>query len=163
MFGELIPLGGGDVIPLIKTMLMVGRRESCDIVLRYPNVSSNHCRLTLEAGYWYVEDLNSSNGTKVNGHRVLGRQRLDPGDNITFAKHKFQISFAPQSLGAEGTPPPKVEDDDFMEIMNKSLLESAGLKRQQEAPRRYDPTKENANQLKDLRDRIKKEDDGRGA
>jgi adenylate cyclase len=159
MFGELIPLGGGDVIPLMKSVLLVGRRESCDIVLRYPNVSSNHCRLTLEAGYWYVEDLNSSNGTKVNGHRVLGRQRLDPGDNVTFAKHKFQISFTPQSLGAEGTPPPKMDDDDdFMEIMQKSLLESAGLNRRKEPPRRYDPTNDQANQLKDLRERRKQDD-----
>ena len=35
MYGELIPLGGGDPIPLMKKMLSVGRRESNDIVLRF--------------------------------------------------------------------------------------------------------------------------------
>jgi len=35
-YGELIPLGGGDPIPLLKKNLMVGRRESCDVVLRLP-------------------------------------------------------------------------------------------------------------------------------
>jgi adenylate cyclase len=157
MLGELIPEGGGDVIPLMKAEILVGRRESCDIVLRFPNVSSHHCRLTLEGGYWYVEDLKSSNGTKVNSHRVVGRQRLDPGDHVAFAKHKFQIMFSPATLGAEGTPPPKDEDDDFMEIMTKSLLETAGLQRQKEAGRRYDPNSENPDQLKQLRERRKQE------
>ena len=35
MYGELIPLGGGDPIPLLKKQLLIGRRESCDIVLRF--------------------------------------------------------------------------------------------------------------------------------
>ena len=35
MLGELIPKGGGDSIPLLKEKLLVGRRESCDIVLRF--------------------------------------------------------------------------------------------------------------------------------
>jgi adenylate cyclase len=147
MFGELIPLGGGDNIPLIKRELLVGRRESCDIVLRYPNVSSHHCKLTLEAGYWYVEDLNSSNGTRVNGSRVMGKHRLDPSDNISFAKYKFQIVFNPQQLGAEGPPPPKEDDDEFMQIMNKSLLDRAGLSRKAPPSPRIDPTKKDPNQI----------------
>ena len=45
MYGQLLPLGGGDPIPLLKTELLVGRRESCDIVLRFANVSAHHCQL----------------------------------------------------------------------------------------------------------------------
>ena len=78
MYGELIPLGGGDPIPLLKKTLLVGRRESCDIVLRFPNVSAHHCQLFLNGGYWYVHDLKSRNGVKVNGNRV-SEKRLDPG------------------------------------------------------------------------------------
>ena len=48
MLGELVPVGGGDPIPLIKEKLLVGRRESCDIVLRFANVSAHHCQLTFE-------------------------------------------------------------------------------------------------------------------
>ena len=70
MYGELIPVGGGDTIPLLKKSLLVGRRESCDIVLRFPNVSAHHCQLTLMGGYWYVRDLQSRNGVKVNNNRV---------------------------------------------------------------------------------------------
>jgi adenylate cyclase len=43
MYGELVPVGGGDNIPLLKPNLIVGRRESCDIVLRFANVSGQHC------------------------------------------------------------------------------------------------------------------------
>jgi len=70
MLGELMPQGGGDPIPLLKEVLLVGRRESCDIVLRFANVSAHHCQLVLSGGYWYVKDLKSSNGVKVNGVRI---------------------------------------------------------------------------------------------
>ena len=48
MYGELIPQGGGDPIPLLKKTLLLGRRESCDIVLRFSNVSAHHCQLTVD-------------------------------------------------------------------------------------------------------------------
>ena len=81
MYGELVPLGGGDPIPLLKKKLVIGRRESCDIVLRFPNISSRHCELTLQSGYWYIQDLDSRNGIRVNGVRVeVGEKRVDPGD-----------------------------------------------------------------------------------
>src|SRR5215218_930294 len=79
MYGELIPVGGGDPIPLLKKNLLVGRRESCDIVLRFSNVSAHHCQLTVNNGYWYVKDMESRNGIKVNGVRVT-EKRLTPGD-----------------------------------------------------------------------------------
>ncbi|MBQ6826383.1 MAG: FHA domain-containing protein, partial [Thermoguttaceae bacterium] len=85
MFGTLEPLKGGDEIPLLKEELIVGRNESCDIVLRFSNVSSKHCRLVLAHGYWYAVDLGSSNGTTVDGVRVRDR-RVDPGSRISFAK-----------------------------------------------------------------------------
>ena len=70
MLGELMPVGGGDPIPLLKPNLVIGRRESSDIVLRFPNVSGSHCELVLDGGYWTVRDLGSSNGIKVNGTRT---------------------------------------------------------------------------------------------
>ena len=123
MFGELIPVGGGDPIPLLKKTLLIGRRESCDIVLRFSNVSAHHCELKLTAGYWYVKDLQSRNGVKVNGHRAV-EQRLDPGDQLAVAKHVYDIQYSPVDLGADG-PPPVAEP--AMEILGTSLLERAGL------------------------------------
>ena len=125
MFGELIPVGGGDPIPLLKKNLLVGRRESCDIVLRFPNVSAHHCELTCAGGYWYVRDLDSRNGVKVNGNRVT-EKRLDPGDILAIATHKYQVHYSPAELGATGPPPPDPVEAD---ILGKSLLERAGLDR----------------------------------
>src|SRR5262249_3113439 len=65
--GELVPLGGGDSIPLQREALVIGRRESCDIRMPFPNISGQHCELNFKDGYWTVRDLNSTNGIKVNG------------------------------------------------------------------------------------------------
>jgi adenylate cyclase len=123
MYGELIPAGGGDVIPLLKKTLLVGRRESCDVVLRFSNVSAHHCQLNVNAGYWYVRDMQSRNGVKVNGIRVT-EKRLDPGDTLSIAAHKYEIRYVPVDLGAVGPPPP---DEMETDIFRKSLLERAGL------------------------------------
>ncbi|QDT49949.1 FHA domain-containing protein [Symmachiella dynata] len=123
LLGELVPIGGGDPIPLLKDKLQVGRRPNCDIVLRFPNVSSYHCELELIEGHWLVTDLDSRNGTKVNGERVTRRWAF-PGDQIGFAKHKFEIFYT-----AVGDAPPEVEGAESPEVFGQSLMEKAGLVR----------------------------------
>jgi adenylate cyclase len=123
MYGELQPVGGGDPIPLLKTFLIIGRRESADIVLRFPNVSGQHCELTLADGYWQVKDLGSSNGTKVNGTRVL-EQRIEPGDKLSIAKHEYEVCYDPAMLGAAEAPAENTVQEN---VFSRSLLESAGL------------------------------------
>jgi adenylate cyclase len=149
-----VPLGGGDPIPLLKKTLLVGRRESCDIVLRFSNVSAHHCQLTVTGGYWYVLDLKSRNGVKVNGNRVK-EKRVDPGDILSIAKHKYQVKYSPVELGAVGPPPPDVLETDLFE---KSLLERAGLEKRHTAdaqkepdrhqPRQYDVENDDPGQLR---------------
>ena len=130
MYGELVPIGGGDSIPLLKKRLIIGRRENCDIVLRFPNISSRHCELFLKAGYWYIQDLESRNGIKVNGIRIMvGEKRVDPGDTVAIAKHQYELQYEPAKLGAVGSPPP---EDDPQQVFGKSLLEAAGLSRTSE-------------------------------
>jgi adenylate cyclase len=149
-YGELVPLGGGDPIPLLRATLVVGRRESCDIVLRFANVSGQHCQLTLEGGYWFVQDMNSQNGVKVNGAHVI-RKLLKPGDTLSMARHKYKIQYVPTDLGASGPPPS--EEEDITAVLGKSLLERAGLQRRGEsAGRRYDVTDETAAQLRKKRE-----------
>jgi adenylate cyclase len=125
-FGQLTPVGGGDAIPLMKDRLTIGRRAECDVQLKFNNVSSQHCRMTLEHGYWFVRDLNSRNGIKVDKRTVI-RKRLDPDCKISIARHEYIVEYNPQALGAYGPPP---ADDDYMdELMKSSLMDRAGLSR----------------------------------
>jgi len=125
MYGELIPVGGGDPIPLLRWSLLIGRHESCDVVLRFANVSARHCRLTLEDGYWCIVDQQSRNGTRVNGNRVE-RKRLGPGDVVSLANHRYEIHYSPARNGACGPPPSDNDEDD---VFRHSLLQRAGLER----------------------------------
>lgn len=125
-YGQLSPTGGGDVIPLVKDRLLVGRRAESDIQLKFANVSGQHCRLTLEQGYWFIRDLNSRNGIKVDGHPVV-RKRLDPNSKVSIARHHFTIEYEPQLLGAYGPPP---ADDDYLDdLLKSSLMDRAGMSR----------------------------------
>lgn len=129
-FGELHPVGGGDPIPLLKPTLVIGRRESCDIVLRFANVSGAHCELSLVAGYWVVRDLGSSNGTKVNGDRV-NEGRLEPGARLSIARHEYEVNYDPGTIagaGAAAYPGPQ------RDIFSRSLLQSAGLEGRRSRP-----------------------------
>jgi len=131
-YGELTPCGGGDAIPLMKDRLTIGRRAECDIQLRFANVSGQHCRMTLEYGYWFIKDLNSRNGVKVNNRPVI-RKRLDPDVKVSIAKHEYTIHYDPVALGAFGPPP---ADDDYMEeLMKSSLMDRAGLQKRKERER----------------------------
>lgn len=149
MFGELIPLGGGDPIPLLKKRLIVGRRENCDIVLRFSNVSAQHCELFVVSGYWYVRDLNSTNGIKVNGTRVK-EKRLDPGAILSIAKHQYEVRYNPIELGAVGPPPPDTLEQD---IFSRSLLERAGLVKPKRAEEEVTPAKQRDSQQETLPDK----------
>lgn len=119
--GELVPVGGGDAIPLIRDVMTIGRRESCDICLKFQNVSSVHAELALKNGVWFLRDMGSTNGVKVNGERTQ-RRPLRPGDELGIAGHKYTIQYS----FAEGT----AVDDVFAEeedVFQQSLLEKAGL------------------------------------
>jgi pSer/pThr/pTyr-binding forkhead associated (FHA) protein len=61
--------------------LRLGRSRSCDLALRSPDASRRHAEIVLGASGWLVRDLDSTNGTFVNGERVA-EHLLQPGDRI---------------------------------------------------------------------------------
>lgn len=121
--GELVPVGGGDNIPLIREKLTIGRRDNCDVRLPFPNISGLHAELTFKNGYWYVRDLNSTNGIKVNGQRVL-EKLLHPKDKLTIGKRDYVIRY---DLPIEAVG--KLEEVQEEDVMGQSLLEKAGLEK----------------------------------
>ncbi len=128
-FGELVPVGGGDAIPLVSDVMTIGRRESCDICLKFQNISGTHCELALKNGIWHLRDLNSTNGVKVNGERTL-RRPLRPGDEIEIAKHKYIIQY---QLSA-GTKVEEMFSEEEDNVFGQSLMEKAGLQKPKHPP-----------------------------
>lgn len=60
----------------------VGRSRQCEIVLEDPNVSRKHAELRPRGGSWVLNDLGSTNGSRVNGRPVEGPTVVKSGDEI---------------------------------------------------------------------------------
>jgi pSer/pThr/pTyr-binding forkhead associated (FHA) protein len=71
----------GDEFPLNSAPVTVGRGGQNDLVLAGDEfASARHARIEMRGDGAWVQDLDSTNGTYVNGSRVAGAQRLDAGD-----------------------------------------------------------------------------------
>jgi FHA domain len=70
--------------------LLVGRYHACDVVLSDRSVSRRHARLTFRDGNWVLRDLDSTNGTLLNGEPVI-RCRLLPGDLLTLGDESVLV------------------------------------------------------------------------
>jgi hypothetical protein len=77
----------GRVFSLEKTEIFVGRDLSNDIVLNDPEISRRHARLFMQGNNFVIEDLGSTNGTAVNGQRLIGPYILRPGETVVFGEH----------------------------------------------------------------------------
>jgi ABC-type multidrug transport system ATPase subunit len=74
-----------------ETAIVVGRDKRCDIVLDDPNVSKRHVRVVRQGDDVFVEDLNSTNGTFLNGQRIRGRVRVRAGDLVGVGTTTFTV------------------------------------------------------------------------
>lgn len=76
--------------PLVKEHTAVGRRPYNDVVIDNLAVSGEHAVFHLTGGEAEVEDLNSTNGTYVNG-KAVKRQALRSGDTVEVGKYKIRF------------------------------------------------------------------------
>ena len=83
---EIYLRGGGSERTQIRRFrgneITLGRDFNCECVLPSETVSAHHARLSFHHGQWWLEDLNSTNGTFINGERVSDRVVVAPGDEI---------------------------------------------------------------------------------
>ena len=77
--------------------ITIGRDASNDIVLPDPAVSLVHSEIYTERGHFFVKDLGSTNGTRVNNERVIGSILRD-GDCLLLAKNKIRLEI-PEMAG----------------------------------------------------------------
>ncbi len=82
-------------VQLSKERMSIGRHAHNDIVLAHPSVSGEHALIVTILDDSFLEDLHSTNGTFVNGHRI-GKHFLQHQDQIKVAK--FQIAFVADGI-----------------------------------------------------------------
>src|SRR5881409_3468842 len=92
MRAQLVPIDGGPAIDILKDLIVIGRKEGCDLRLNHKSVSKMHCVIVRTDGLLLLRDLGSTNGTRVNGQRVR-RAALLPNDQLSVANLKFVVKF----------------------------------------------------------------------
>ena len=107
----------GKIFELVQDELTIGRDITNRIVINDPEVSRKHSRLTLQSGAYVIEDLGSTNGTFVDGQRLIGPHMLRPGETIMLGE---KISLEYEVLGFDP---------------NATLMSGAGPQAQPAAPR----------------------------
>ena len=84
----------GGVVPIRDTALVIGRSKDCDVPLADGNVSRRHAEIGRSADGFVVRDLDSTNGTTVNGRRVKSAP-VGEGDEITLGTSTLRIEQRP--------------------------------------------------------------------
>ncbi len=79
--------------------LMLGRAPNCDCVLPEECVSRRHAQLWRDGERWFLRDLGSRNGTRVNGMRVLEDVEVRPGDRLNLGGAGYRLRSRPAAAG----------------------------------------------------------------
>lgn len=76
---------------LLEKECILGRHRSCGMVVRDAKASRQHARVFLLEGDWWVEDLKSANGTRLNGEKLVKPTRLSPADVISIGTTQIRL------------------------------------------------------------------------
>ena len=112
----------GQTYALKKSKIEVGRRPSSDIVLSDPSVSAMHAQIIQDNDNWKVLNLLSSNGTFVNGEKVVEKV-LTKGDMVGFAGSEFVFSYI---KGEEAPQKDKISNKILFPIIIGAAILAAG-------------------------------------
>ncbi len=119
----------GRIYQNVGPPITIGREEGNTIQLNDERISRYHIKIQEDNNRLVLTDLDSTNGTKVNGERVL-QLALQPGAELDISKNKYKIQYTlPAGVDLEESSA-EVEN-----IFGKSLLEKAGLEKPKKSPR----------------------------
>lgn len=88
--GSVKELKEGSIIP-IRSDLTIGRKSDNLIVLNEQHISGNHAKILVRNDSLFLEDLNSTNGTYLNGTKISGKVKLSNKDEIKIGNVIFKI------------------------------------------------------------------------
>jgi predicted component of type VI protein secretion system len=125
MPAQLVALNDGPSILVDKPILLLGRHPECDIQIDSRKISRRHCCIAQVHDYLVVRDLDSTNGIRINGVRVV-EGKLKPGDELTIGNHRYQVTWeegparpAPRKATGMAPPPPALpmgdDEDELLE------------------------------------------------
>lgn len=90
----------GTIRVFAQPEVVLGRDPSCDLALADPSVSARHALLSFHDGQWWLDDLGSSNGTRLNRDKVGTATVLTAGDEIECGHARLLVG-----LSGESVPP----------------------------------------------------------
>jgi hypothetical protein len=99
-----------NTIKLSDGVTVVGRHNDCQLRIKSSQVSRKHCELFEKKGLLLVKDLNSSNGTIVNGKRIQGQRVLEAGDELTIGPVLLRVAKAGAGAAAPAAVAVKASD-----------------------------------------------------
>ena len=110
------PTGASRMVPLGTTPLTIGRIPPCGLVLDDREVSRQHCRIEIAGEHVVLTDLQSTNGTFLDGQRIAVPTRLAPGARIVLGRHglvyeREELEADPEATGTAHritVSPPKI-------------------------------------------------------
>ena len=98
-------------IPEGDFIMTLGRHSECDIVLPGNGVSRRHAKLSARDGHFYVEDLNSTAGSILNGKKIDGATQFSAGDLIKIADYTISLTEVPDNITPAKEVPAKVVNE----------------------------------------------------
>jgi pSer/pThr/pTyr-binding forkhead associated (FHA) protein len=101
---NLVRGGYGFSLTIYEGSNDVGRAKQCRLQIQHKSVSRWHSRITQSGSDLQIEDLESSNGTYVNGQLVEKEEKLQVGDLVRFGEVEFRLAseeVKPESCNTE--------------------------------------------------------------
>ena len=91
----------GLVVPVDREWMVIGRGRSADVMIAEPTISRAHAAIGYDAAGFFMQDLGSTNGTRVNGDRQA-RVALSDGDELQLGKLQLRVSVPPRNRNERG-------------------------------------------------------------
>ncbi len=93
-YGYIVDMYDGEMYELNMWETSIGRSNSCDVVISYDTVSRFQAVIARRNDSWYIHDLRSKSGVKVNGKKIEKKQTIKDGDVLTLGSMRFRFEIA---------------------------------------------------------------------